>query len=225
MNGALLRAAAECWGTGLQFDPLPGEYDLNYMVSGAHDGVLKIMNAGRDRADTDLQVAMLDHLRGDETLLVPGVIKTLSGAATAELPNVGGPPRLPRLISRLPGQTLAATTPVTAALFSVSVPLYPQCPPMRRGFSAEHSIEDMSNLTCLLMLGYSSRPTRTAANKITKFTPKSGGRFRPVPNIPFARASSYSPSLAWTSSRSISPTGILLAGSWKSYLNRSKSRL
>ena len=116
MNEALLRAAAEFWGTGLKFDPLPGEYDLNYMVSGAHDGVLKIMNAGRDRAETDLQVAMLDHLRGDETLLVPGVIKTLSGASTAELRDVGGPPRLAWMIRRMAGQTLAATTPVTARL-------------------------------------------------------------------------------------------------------------
>ena len=33
-----------------------------------------------------------------------------------------------------------------------------------------------------------------------------------------------SPSLAWISSRSISPTGILLPGLSKSYLNRSKSR-
>jgi 4-aminobutyrate aminotransferase-like enzyme/Ser/Thr protein kinase RdoA (MazF antagonist) len=116
MNKALLRTAAEYWGPGLQFDPLPGEYDLNFRVSGAQDGVLKIMNAGRDSADTDLQVAMLEHLRTDETLPVPRLIKTLSGAVTAELHVADGPPRLAWMISRLPGQTLAATTPVTAPL-------------------------------------------------------------------------------------------------------------
>ncbi len=116
MNEALLRNAAEFWGTGLKFDPLPGEYDLNFRVSGAQDGVLKIMNAGRDRADTELQVAMLEHLRGHDTLPVPHVIKTQSGAAIAELPGMDGTPHLAWMISLLPGQTLASTTPKTKPL-------------------------------------------------------------------------------------------------------------
>ncbi len=116
MNEALLRAATEFWGAGLKFDPLPGEYDLNFRVSGAYDGVLKIMNAGRDRADTDLQIMMLEHLRGHKTPPVPHVIKSQSGAATATLHDQGGTPHLAWMISHLPGQTLAATKPITPPL-------------------------------------------------------------------------------------------------------------
>ncbi len=99
------------WGVDSTLAPLPGEYDLNFLVSGGVDGVLKVMHAGCVRRDVEMQVALLETLAQTKDLLLPNIVPATNGASIIALDIDDGPPRLAWMISRLPG-TLLCDVPV-----------------------------------------------------------------------------------------------------------------
>ena len=112
------RLAADLYGLAATAEPLPGEYDDNFRLSGA-DGashVLKVMHPGRERGFVDLQCRALDHLAARAPrLALPRVVRTRSGEPYA-LTDAAGGPRLVWLLTHLPGRLLADAKPRTPAL-------------------------------------------------------------------------------------------------------------
>ncbi|WP_298817554.1 aminotransferase class III-fold pyridoxal phosphate-dependent enzyme [Chloroflexus sp.] len=94
--------------------PLPGEYDLNFLVT-THNNeryVLKIMRSDCDPALVELQCAALEHLRATASdLPVPRLVRTVSGE-----PFVSVDDRLVWLITALPGEHYATFRPHLTAL-------------------------------------------------------------------------------------------------------------
>ncbi|WP_322490042.1 aminotransferase class III-fold pyridoxal phosphate-dependent enzyme [Chloroflexus sp.] len=94
--------------------PLPGEYDLNFLVT-ATDGaqyVLKVMRPGCDPALVAMQCAALEHVAAvAPDLPVPRLVRAAHGE-----PFVDAAGRLLWLITALPGELYAAFRPHTAAL-------------------------------------------------------------------------------------------------------------
>lgn len=94
--------------------PLPGEYDLNLLVTtdNATQYVLKVMRPDCDPALVELQCAALEHLATvAPDLPVPRLVRTHTGAA-----YVAANDRLIWLITALPGEVYATFRPHTAAL-------------------------------------------------------------------------------------------------------------
>jgi 4-aminobutyrate aminotransferase-like enzyme/Ser/Thr protein kinase RdoA (MazF antagonist) len=99
--------------------PLPSERDQNFLVTTAsgRSHVLKISGSDEPRDHVDMQNALLEWLatRGG-ALPVPSLVRTRSGSALCE---VAGPTRTPyaaRVLTWLPGITLAETRPHSPAL-------------------------------------------------------------------------------------------------------------
>ncbi|WP_299756050.1 aminotransferase class III-fold pyridoxal phosphate-dependent enzyme [uncultured Chloroflexus sp.] len=94
--------------------PLPGEYDLNFLVT-ATDGaqyVLKVMRPDCDPALVEMQCAALEHLcRMAPELPVPRLVRSTGGE-----PFVVEAGRLVWLITAVPGELYATFRPHTAAL-------------------------------------------------------------------------------------------------------------
>jgi Ser/Thr protein kinase RdoA (MazF antagonist) len=94
--------------------PLPGEYDLNLLVTTTDETryVLKVMRPDCDPAFVELQCMVLEHLATlAPDLPVPRLIRTATGAM-----YVNEHDRYVWLISALPGETYATFRPQTAAL-------------------------------------------------------------------------------------------------------------
>lgn len=94
--------------------PLPGEYDLNLLVTtdNATQYVLKVMRPDCDPALVELQCAALEHVASvAPDLPVPRLVRTHTGAA-----YVAANDRLIWLITALPGEVYATFRPHTAAL-------------------------------------------------------------------------------------------------------------
>ena len=111
----LLREVLSRWNETSQLARLPGEYDLNFKVSGGATGILKIMSEGCDRALVETQVAMLNHLAQVDNLPTPSVTPSIKGN-DIECVETEGTKRLAWMISLLPGQTLASATPIDISL-------------------------------------------------------------------------------------------------------------
>lgn len=109
----------DAWGIDAALSRLPGEYDLNFMVSGSRPAVLKVMRVGCDPELVDLQVAL--HARvtagAGERVPVPMVIPAQDGSVRVTLEDLEGQPRVAWLIERLPGQVVGRVRPRGSRLF------------------------------------------------------------------------------------------------------------
>ena len=111
----LLREVLGRWDETSQLARLPGEYDLNFKVSGGVTGILKIMREGCDRKLVETQVAMLNHLAQMDNLPTPSVTPSVEGNEI-ECVEAEGTTRLAWMISLLPGQTLASAASIDTSL-------------------------------------------------------------------------------------------------------------
>ena len=110
-------ALAEHWGVTGTLTRLDGEYDLNFLVTGETEYVLKVMRPGCPEPFIDMQARVLEHLgQTAPDLPVPGVIPTLGGSLTASLQDETGAPRIAWMLQKLPGRTYANHRPHDAAL-------------------------------------------------------------------------------------------------------------
>jgi len=99
------------WDKDSQLSRLPGEYDLNFRVSGNTTGILKIMRENCDRSFIETQVAMMNHLSLAGNLPVPHVIPSTDGNEIESV-DLDGENRLAWMINLLPGDTLAMSSPI-----------------------------------------------------------------------------------------------------------------
>ncbi len=107
----------DIWGISATLTPLDGEYDLNFMATGAQDYVLKVMRAGCDAAFIDLQCRAFDHIATHAPgVTVPRIIKTQAGDLFASAPDKAGVPRLIWLLEKVEGRTYAGFRPHSTAL-------------------------------------------------------------------------------------------------------------
>lgn len=109
----IVAAVRQEYGIGAVISPLPGELDLNYLVSiGAERFVLKLMRKDCDPAFVDMQIKAMDHIRRAECeVAIPEITETNSGSKHFWLGD-----RLGWLIGFLPGQIMAETSPWSLGL-------------------------------------------------------------------------------------------------------------
>ncbi len=106
--------AASAFGVRGRAEALPGELDGNFRIHGEEGiaGVLKVSHAGEDAGVLDLQVAALERLAEREPdLPVPRVLPAAGGGRVVTVTDASGAPHLARMVSHLPGKSLAATRP------------------------------------------------------------------------------------------------------------------
>lgn len=105
------------WGVDASLVALDGEYDLNFLASGAQDYVLKVMRAGCDTDFIDMQCQALEHIAAHApAACMPRVVKTQTGDLFASVPDEGGTPRLVWLLEKIEGRTFASTLPHSLSL-------------------------------------------------------------------------------------------------------------
>jgi 4-aminobutyrate aminotransferase-like enzyme/Ser/Thr protein kinase RdoA (MazF antagonist) len=103
--------ARDVFGLAARATPLPGERDQNFLLTTASAGrfVLKIANAADDRSILEAQNGALDHVaRG--TALCPRVVAAVNGSSLVEWRNGHGVRHFVRLLTWIPGQTLASVS-------------------------------------------------------------------------------------------------------------------
>ena len=112
-------AFAKAWGIEAALTRLDGEYDLNFLATGA-DGagyVVKAMRPGCEAWLVDMQIAALDHIRENAPdVPVPAVIRSASGAAIESVADENGDIRLVWVLERLQGRCYAKAEPKTPDL-------------------------------------------------------------------------------------------------------------
>src|SRR5438094_1116016 len=108
--------AREVYGLAASASPLPSERDQNFLIAADADRfVLKIANATEDRAMLEAQNAAMTHL-ADRTTLCPRIVRAQSGEEIATLPSRWGGRHLVRLVTWLPGVTMASVARHSPAL-------------------------------------------------------------------------------------------------------------
>jgi 4-aminobutyrate aminotransferase-like enzyme/Ser/Thr protein kinase RdoA (MazF antagonist) len=101
--------------------PLPSERDQNFLLAeaGGERFVLKIANAAEDPAVLDLQNKALQHIAAREpSVHLPRVRPASTGEAMLQVSGAGSASHLVRLLSYVPGQTLASTRAHTSDLLA-----------------------------------------------------------------------------------------------------------
>ena len=107
------------WGIDAALTPLDGEFDLNFLATGAGGHVLKVMRAGCAEAFIDLQCRALEHIAAQAPeVVVPGIVRPLSGGLFASAKDEAGAERLVWLLDKIEGRTFAEFTPQTLGLLS-----------------------------------------------------------------------------------------------------------
>jgi Ser/Thr protein kinase RdoA (MazF antagonist) len=105
------------WGIDASLTGLDGEYDLNFLASGPHDYVMKVMRTGCEPDFIDLQCRAFEHLRETAPHVpVPGIIKTQDGAFFTEAADETGLPRIIWLMEKVEGKPYAKWKPHNADL-------------------------------------------------------------------------------------------------------------
>ncbi|MEP1944396.1 MAG: aminotransferase class III-fold pyridoxal phosphate-dependent enzyme, partial [Sulfitobacter sp.] len=100
------------WGVSAKLSALDGEYDLNFLASGANSYVLKVMRAGCDEAFVDLQCKAFGHIRANAPdVPVPAVVNTIAGKPFVFTPDEAGTPRVAWLLEKVEGITYARFKP------------------------------------------------------------------------------------------------------------------
>jgi 4-aminobutyrate aminotransferase-like enzyme/Ser/Thr protein kinase RdoA (MazF antagonist) len=110
--------ARELYGLDVVAHPLPGEYDSNYrlVVADGAQFILKIMHPAAERANLELQVALLQHLAEHAPdLVLPQVQRAVTGQSIAAATTADGA-RLVWMLSYVPGRVLAEANPRSAEL-------------------------------------------------------------------------------------------------------------
>ena len=108
-----LGIAREIWGREGEARELPSERDQNFLIArGTERWVLKLAGSAERRDVLVMQNAALDWLSARAPdLPVSRVVPSRSGAAVATVPDPGGTPRFARMLTYLPGATLADARP------------------------------------------------------------------------------------------------------------------
>jgi 4-aminobutyrate aminotransferase-like enzyme/Ser/Thr protein kinase RdoA (MazF antagonist)/murein DD-endopeptidase MepM/ murein hydrolase activator NlpD len=108
-----LGIAREIWGRDGEARELPSERDQNFLIArGSERWVLKLAGPAERRDVLDMQNAALDWLSTRALdLPVSRVLPSRSGAAVATVPDPDGAPRFARMLTYLPGSTLAGARP------------------------------------------------------------------------------------------------------------------
>ena len=105
------------WGIDAKLVRLDGEFDLNLLVVGEREFVLKVMRVGCEPDFVDMQCCALDHIRNNApSIPVPTLIETASGEQYANTLDEFGAPRIVWLMEKLPGVTYANWRPHGADL-------------------------------------------------------------------------------------------------------------
>lgn len=124
------RIAREQYGLAVSISALAGERDCNFRLRTADEPrarsrefVLKIVDVAADDGGADCLVSVLEHLaEQDPTLPVPRVLPTRQGAALGRI-NRDGVQFATCLLSFLPGQLLAESSPGEGLLYGMGVML------------------------------------------------------------------------------------------------------
>ncbi|HEX9564327.1 MAG TPA: aminotransferase class III-fold pyridoxal phosphate-dependent enzyme [Gemmatimonadaceae bacterium] len=117
-ESAAAGALFEYWAVRGSVQPLPGERDQNLRVYTADAGefILKAAHPGEDQAVLDLQDAALSHLaRHPGAPPVPRPVRSVDGRSVVEA-TVDGKTLAMRLLTWLPGEPMAVTSPHTPYL-------------------------------------------------------------------------------------------------------------
>jgi 4-aminobutyrate aminotransferase-like enzyme/Ser/Thr protein kinase RdoA (MazF antagonist) len=111
--------AREYFGLEASASRLPGELDHNFLLQ-QQDGarfILKIAHAGEQRAQLELQNAIMQHLeRGSVDLSLPRLQHSLQGEGITAIQDEDGNTRFLRLLTWVPGRLFAHVNPHTAPL-------------------------------------------------------------------------------------------------------------
>ncbi len=110
-----VQEALSRWSDDARLDPLPGECDWNFRVSGTVSGVLKISGDIHDREQIEMQIAILDYLAGTGDVPTPRVIPSRNGNEIERIDD-DGELRYARMVSLLPGRMFVELTQVDAGL-------------------------------------------------------------------------------------------------------------
>lgn len=109
----------EAWGIDAVLQPLPGEFDLNFLAT-ARDGsgcVLKVMREGCDAEFVSLLCAAHAHVRScDARVPVPAVVPTTAGESWCVRRGADGADRILWLLTRCDGVDYARFRPHAAPL-------------------------------------------------------------------------------------------------------------
>jgi 4-aminobutyrate aminotransferase-like enzyme/Ser/Thr protein kinase RdoA (MazF antagonist) len=105
--------ARDLYGLEASASPLPGEKDLNFLLTTAagEQYVLKIANAGEPREILELQNAALEHLAAANIQRVQKVIPSLNGTAIGTVASATGTNHFARLLTFMPGTIWAQANP------------------------------------------------------------------------------------------------------------------
>lgn len=115
------RIARDLYGLNAAAEPLPGEYDDNFLLrtDDSRCFVLKVMHPAREDSFVDMQCRALQHLatRAPQ-LALPRVIAMRDGASFSRSTLDDGSNQLVWLLSYLPGATLTEVNPHSAELLA-----------------------------------------------------------------------------------------------------------
>ncbi len=112
MNTHWQQVLKNLWGIEATLTRLDGEYDLNYMVTGKRDYVLKVMRAGCQVDFIDLQCCAFDHIRNVASdVPVPEIIKLTNEALYAQADDEHGESRIVWLMEKIEGRVFAQWKP------------------------------------------------------------------------------------------------------------------
>jgi len=113
-EGEAVRIARELYGVEASAQALPGEYDDNFLLTGA-DGqalVLKVMHPARERSFIDMQCQALRHLaQRSPHLSLPRVLPDHDGELFSTITIADGSTRLVWLLTFVKGTVLAKVRP------------------------------------------------------------------------------------------------------------------
>ena len=111
--------AREHFGLEAAVTRLPGELDYNFLLQ-QHEGarfILKIAHAGEQKAQLELQNAIMQHLElRSADLSLPRLQHSLRGEGITEIQDESGNIRYLRLLTWVPGRLFAHVNPHTAPL-------------------------------------------------------------------------------------------------------------
>src|SRR5450755_3462629 len=111
--GDAVAIAYDLYGLEASASPLPGEKDLNFLLttSAGSQHVLKIANAGEPREILELQNATLEHLAAAGIQQVQQVIPSLNGKPIRTVTSPTGTTHFVRLLTFMPGTIWAQANP------------------------------------------------------------------------------------------------------------------
>lgn len=106
------KALYEIWGVKGDLTRLNGEYDLNFLVSGAPGYVLKVMRTGCDVGFVGMQCQAIQYIgQNVPELPVPGVVTSLEGELFTVFKDADGEERIVWLLEKAPGKMYAHFRP------------------------------------------------------------------------------------------------------------------